>query len=129
FEHTKADKYGFIRIDQKQYSTSPRFAGQAVTAMISFDTVTILNTENDILVTHPRLYGEEKKAMVWQPYLKLMAKRPTALKYSSFYDELPQEWKRYFEDCTLEEKRKALGLLSVILKGQDFELPIQALSI
>lgn len=128
-EHTKADKYGFIRINQKQYSTSPRFAGQTVTAKISFDTITILNKENEILVTHPRLYGQEKKAMDWQPYLKLMAKRPTALKYSSFYDQLPLEWKRYFEDCTLEEKRKALGLLSVILKGQDFTLPNQALSI
>lgn len=129
FEHVKADKYGFIRVDQKQYSTSPRFAGQAVTVKISFDTVTILNTDNEILVTHPRIYGDEKRSLDWQPYLTLMAKRPTAMKYSSFYDQLPEEWKDYFEACTLEEKRNALGLLSVILKGQDFSLPTQALAI
>lgn len=129
FEHLKADKYGFIRIDRKQYSTSPRFAGQAVTAKISFDRVTILNGENEILTTHSRLYGAEKKSMNWQPYLALMAKRPTALKYSSFYDQLPDKWKRYFEDCSIEEKKKALGLLSVLLKGQDFNLPTRALAI
>lgn len=67
--------------------------------------------------------------MDWQPYLILMAKRPMALKYSSFYDDLPEPWKQYFEDCTAEEKKSALGLLSVILKGQDFTLPNEALKI
>ncbi|WP_432356963.1 IS21 family transposase [Sporosarcina sp. UB5] len=127
YVHAKADKYGFIRIDKKQYSTSPRIAGQAVTAKVSFDTVTILNDGNEVLVSHPRIYGSEKKAMNWQPYLTLMAKRPTALKYSSFYDQLPEDWKLYFEECTVEEKKNALGLLSVILKGQDFDLPTKAL--
>ncbi|MCM3080648.1 hypothetical protein M3558_16435 [Brevibacillus invocatus] len=83
FEQVKADKYGIVRIDQKQYSTSPRFAGQAVLAKISFDTISLLNEENDVIVNHPRLYGETKRSMDWQLYLTLMAKRPTALKYSS----------------------------------------------
>lgn len=127
YEHVKADKYGFIRIDRKQYSTSPRFAGQAVTAKLSFDQVTILNEKNEILITHPRLYGSERKAMNWQPYLTLMAKRPTGLKYSSFYDQLPEEWKIYFEACSLEEKKAALSLLSVLLKEQGFDQPTEAL--
>lgn len=127
YEHVKADKYGFIRIDRKQYSTSPRFAGQAVTAKLSFDQVTILNEKNEILITHPRLYGSERKAMNWQPYLTLMAKRPTALKYSSFYDQLPEEWKLYFEACSTEEKKAALSLLATLLKEQGFDLPTEAL--
>lgn len=60
FVKAKANKYGFIRIEKKQYSTSPRFSGQSVTAKLSFDTVTILNEANEIIVTHPRLYGEIK---------------------------------------------------------------------
>ncbi|EJL45577.1 IS21 family transposase [Brevibacillus humidisoli] len=129
FEQVKADKYGIVRIDQKQYSTSPRFAGQAVLAKISFDTISLLNEENEVIVRHPRLYGETKKSMDWQPYLTLMAKRPTALKYSSFYDQLPEEWKAFFGECTVEEKRNALQLLSVILKEQDFDISLQALRI
>lgn len=127
YEHVKADKYGFIRIDKKQYSTSPRYAGQAVTAKLSFDEVSILNDQNEVLTTHPRLYGSERRAMDWKPYLTLMAKRPTALKYSSFYDQLPNEWKEYIEACSLAEKKRALELLAVILKEQDFRLPTQAL--
>ncbi|WP_301109206.1 hypothetical protein [Sporosarcina sp.] len=65
--------------------------------------------------------------MNWQPYLSLMAKRPTAMKYSSFYDQLLEEWKAYIEACSLEEKKAALSLLSVLLKGQDFQLPTEAL--
>ena len=126
-ESFKADKYGFIWIDKKQYSTSPRFAGQAVTAKISFNEVTILNERNEVLITHPRLYGKDRRSMNWQPYLSLMAKRPLALKYSSFYDQLPEEWKAYMEACSLEEKKAALSLLSVLLKGQDFQLPTEAL--
>ena len=127
FEQVKADKYGFVRIDTKQYSTSPRFSGQAVLAKISFDTVELLNEENKVIVSHSRLYGETKKSMDWQPYLTLMAKRPTALKYSSFYDQLPEDWKTFFKNCTTEEKRNALQLLSVILKEQDFDISLKAL--
>lgn len=129
YEYVKADKYGFIRIDGKQYSTSPRYAKQTVTAQVSFDSVSILNDKHEILVTHTRIYGKEKKSMEWQPNLTLMAKRPMALKYSSFYDQLPKEWSNYLENCTLEEKKDALGLLSVILKDQDFNLSTKALII
>ena len=129
FVQVKADKYGIVRIDTKQYSTSPRFSGQAVLAKVSFDTVELLNEENKVIISHPRLYGDINKSMNWQPYLTLMAKRPTALKYSSFYDQLPEDWKTFFENCTTEEKRNALQLLSIILKEQDFDISVKALRI
>ena len=129
YEQVKADKYGFVRIDRKQYSTSPRFAGQTVRAKLSFDTVTLLQDDNQVIIEHSRLYGDEKKAMNWQPYLHLMAKRPTALKYSSFYEQLPEEWQSYLHDCTVEEKRNALQLLAIFMKEQDFSLSTKALGI
>lgn len=42
YEQLKADKYGLIRIDGKQYSTSPRFAGLKVMAKVSYNKVSIL---------------------------------------------------------------------------------------
>ncbi|NGP46021.1 IS21 family transposase [Bacillaceae bacterium SIJ1] len=129
FEQFKADKYGFIRTDGKQYSTSPRFAGQSVTAKISFDEVILLDEKEETIVRHPRLYGTAKKSMDWQPYLALMAKRPAALKYSSLYDQLPEAWRDFFQRCTVEEKRSAIQLLAIILKDQDFSLSIEALKI
>ncbi|WP_110927705.1 IS21 family transposase [Bacillus massiliglaciei] len=129
YETLKADKYGYIKLDLNLYSTSPRYALSKVLARISYDKVDILNDENELVVSHSRLYGQYRKSMKWQPYLNLMAKRPTALKYTSFYGQLPEEWKNYFESCTVAEKPEALRLLSVILKDHEFSAITKALVI
>ena len=120
YETLKADKYGYIKVDSNLYSTSPRYALSKVLVKISYNTVEILNDEHQLVVRHSRLYGQYRKSMKWQPYLNLMAKRPTALKYTSFYDQLPEEWRNYFQFCTVPEKSEALKLLSLILKEHDF---------
>lgn len=127
YEHLKADKYGYVKVDLNLYSTSPRYALNKVLVRISYNKVEILNDENQMIVSHSRLYGQYRKSMKWQPYLNLMAKRPTALKYTSFYEQLPQEWKNYFEECTVAEKPEALKLLSSILKEHDFSIITEAL--
>lgn len=129
YETLKADKYGYIKLDLNLYSTSPRYALSKVLVKISYDKVDILNDENQPVVNHSRLYGQYRKSMIWQPYLNLMAKRPTALKYTSFYEQLPIEWKDYFESCTVAEKPEALRLLSIILKDHDFQVITKALVI
>jgi transposase len=129
YERVKADKYGYIRVDNKLYSTSPRFAKSNVLAKIAFDTVDVLTEDYEVIVHHSRLYGKKQKSMIWQPYLNLMAKRPTAFKYTSFYEQLPPEWKTYFANCTISEKQDALRLLSVMLKDDDLKIPTQALQL
>jgi hypothetical protein len=73
------------------------------------------------------MYEKTQRSLKWQPYLTLMAKRPNALKYTSFYDQMPEEWRNYLSNCTTEEKKKALALLASLLKEHDFELATQAL--
>ncbi len=127
YEQVKADKYGYIRIDNKLYSTSPRFAKTMVLAKISYKEIEILTEDYELIIKHERLYGSKQKSMKWQPYLSLMAKRPNALKYTDFYEKMPEEWKRYFSNCTIQEKKDALQLLAVLLKEHDFEVSTQAL--
>ena len=129
YETLKADKYGYIKVDLNWYSTSPRYALKRVLVKISYNTIEILDEEHHLVVRHSRIYGQYRKSMKWQPYLNLMAKRPTALKYTSFYEQLPDEWKNYFQSCTVAEKSEALKLLSLILKEHDFSLITQALVI
>lgn len=129
YETLKADKYGYIKLDLNLYSTSPRYALSKTLVKISYNTVEILNDDHQLVVSHSRLYGQYRKSMKWQPYLNLMAKRPTALKYTSFYDQLPEEWKNYFESCLAAEKPEALRLLSMILKEHDFGVITKALVI
>lgn len=128
-ETVKADKYGYVKVDKNLYSTSPRFALSKVLIRISYNKVDILTDDHQLVVSHSRLYGQYRKSMKWQPYLKLMAKRPLALKYTSFYDQLPDEWKTYFESCTVAEKPEALRLLASVLKDHDFRKITEALKI
>jgi transposase len=128
YEEVKADKYGYVKVDNRLYSTSPRFAKCLVLARISFNKVEILTEQHELIVVHSRLYGKQKKSMEWQPYLNLMAKRPTAIKYTSFYEQMPEEWQKYLENCTVYEKQEALRLLSVLLKEHDFTYATQALN-
>ena len=127
YETVRADKYGYVRVDNRFYSSSPRFAKTEVSVRITYDRVEILTAQQEVIVHHTRLYGEQKQSMNWQPYLTLMAKRPMAIKYTSFYEQLPQKWQDYLEACTVGEKQQALRLLSVLLKDQELSVATQAL--
>lgn len=127
YQDVRADKYGMVTVDKKQYSTSPRFAKQLVRVCITYNTVNILNDRNEVVVKHSRLYGIKRKSMIWQPYLDLLSKRPRAIKYSSIYNQFPTIWSDYLNDCTEEEQKKALRLLGELLKNDDFSLLNEAL--
>ncbi|UII55923.1 hypothetical protein LS684_20270 [Cytobacillus spongiae] len=129
YETVKADKYGYIKVEKNLYSTSPRYALSKVLVRISYKTVDILTDDNQLVVSHSRLYGQYRRSMKWQPYLNLMAKRPLALKYTSFYEQLPTEWQTYFNSCTASEKPEALRLLATFLKEHDFTKVTEALTI
>lgn len=125
----KADKYGIVTLDKKQYSTTPRFSQQQVRICITYNEVLILNEHNEMIIKHPRLYGMKRKSMIWQPYLDLLSKRPRAIKYSNIYHQFPAIWTDYLKDCTVEEQKDALRLLGELLKNDDFSLLNEALKL
>ncbi|WP_425589636.1 hypothetical protein [Fictibacillus terranigra] len=45
----------------KIYSSSPRFAKQKVLAKISYNQVKLLTEDFNLIVSHERLYGEQKQ--------------------------------------------------------------------
>jgi transposase len=127
YEKVKANNYGKVNVDKKIYSTSPRFAQRNVWVKKTYNKVEILDEDYNRVVTHPRLYGHKKESMIWPPYLKLMAKRPMAIKYTSFYRQLPVDWQDYLTKCTREEKQAALRLLAELLKERDLNCATKAL--
>lgn len=112
----KADKCGIVHIDNKLYSTSPRFAQKNVVAEVTYNEVRILDETHTCIVTHSRLYGSKAKSMVWQLYLKLLSQRPRPIKYSGVYDHLPEAWSAYLKACTEEEQKAAFSLLAELMK-------------
>jgi hypothetical protein len=121
-EKAKADHYGKVSFENHLYSTSPNYAGKQVWIKATADKVFVLDERYLQIQAHPRLYGKQKESMKWIPYLDLMAKRPTALKYTSFFQKLPQTLQGYFETCQYQEKKAALAVLTKMIAHSDITI-------
>lgn len=131
-EKAKADNYGKVKFEGNSYSASPEYAGKEVWIEAGAYEVRILSEDYRPVQIHDRLYGTHQESMKWEPYLKLLSRRPTALKYSGFFKELPQSLQEYFANCDTQQKKAALGLLARMVDETDlvtarvaFELAIE----
>ena len=88
-EPRKTDNYAKVTFDNNLYSSSPKYAKENVYIKASSDKVWILNTSYEVIMEHKRLYGNGLESMNWLPYIDLMSKRPAAMKYTKFYQQLP----------------------------------------
>jgi len=125
----KTDKYGLLKFNNNTYSSSPNYVLSELWMKISYNKVTVLNDDFEEIISHKRLYGKDLKSMKWVPYLSLMSKRPTAIKYTSFYDDLPQNWRHYLDELDYTEKKEALIILREILLKHDLKLAEKVLEI
>lgn len=124
-EFAKADNYGKVKFDGRIYSTSPNMAGRQVIVKAGAYDIKILDTDHDRIIVHKRLYGEEKEIMNWIPYLELLSKRPTALKYTGLYNQLPPILKEYLDKSSYEEKKQTLRLFTKMTLAADFDTAIE----
>lgn len=127
-EPRKADNYAKVTFDNNLYSSSPKYAQENVYIKASSDKVWILNQSYEIIMEHNRLYGNGLQSMKWLPYLDLMSKRPGAMKYTTFYEELPNNWQKYLGKQNTEGKRKGLTSLYTMLQKHDMRTAESALA-
>ena len=127
-EPRKTDNYAKVTFDSNLYSTSPKYAKEEVYVKASSDKVWILNKSYEVIMEHPRLYGKGKESMNWLPYIDLMSKRPTAIKYTEFYQQLPDNWQKYLGNQNAEGKRKGLTSLYTMLQKHDMRTAEEALA-
>ena len=127
-EPRKTDNYAKVTFDNNLYSTSPKYAKEEVYIKASSDKVWILNNSYEVIMEHPRLYGKGKESMNWLPYIDLMSKRPAAMKYTEFYQQLPDNWQKYLGNQNAEGKRKGLTSLDTMLQKHDMRTAEEALA-
>lgn len=129
-KNVMADKYGKVEFETNIYSTSPAYSGKEVILKVTSDKVIAMNKEYNVIVTHDRIYGKNKESMKWYPYLEIMAKRPNAIKYTRFFNELPDIWKNYIDNQSAEDKKKSIkALMKMIEKDDEKELTKATLAI
>lgn len=127
-EPRRADNYAKVRFDNNLYSSSPRYARENVYIKASSDKVWILNEAYEVIMEHPRLYGNGQESMNWLPYIDLISKRPAAMKYTEFYQQLPDNWQKYLNKQNTEGKRKGLVSLYTMLQKHDMRTAEDALA-
>jgi transposase len=120
-EFAKADKYGKVRFDNRIYSSSPNMALRQVMIKAGAYDIEILDEECRTIACHRRLYGEQKESMYWIPYLELLSKRPTALKYTELFSQLPAGLKNHLEQCDYQNKKQSLIVFARMAADADME--------
>ena len=126
-EPRTADKYGKVSFESNLYSSSPKYAKETVYVKATSFDVTLLNKDYKVIENHQRLYGKGLESMKWLPYIELLAKRPTAIKYTEFYNNLPDNWRKYLASQDREGKRKGLNSLYSLLQRNDMRSAENAL--
>lgn len=127
YEFAKADNYGKVKFETRIYSTSPNMAGSQVIIKAGAYDLEILDCDYNLIVKHSRLYGDQKESMIWIPYLELMAKRPTALKYTGLFNQLPLTLKTFLEGSDYELKKQTLRVFARMVQDTDMERALDAL--
>lgn len=125
-QFAKADNYGKVKFETKVYSTSPNMAKKQVMIKVGAHDLEIFDNDYNLIVRHKRLYGEQKESMIWIPYLELMSKRPTALKYTGFFKQLPITLKGFLENCDYESKKQTLKTFTSMVLDSDISNAIAA---
>lgn len=112
YQLVKTDQYGMCKFQSNRYSTSGYLRSCEVFLKASANYVTILDDESKPIVRHKRLYGKNKESMIWGPYLQVLAKRPNALCYSGFFNDLPDPLKDFLAKEDLHGKKRVLQVLA-----------------
>ena len=124
----RTNAYGMAKFDANSYSTGGYLARCEVTLKVGAHTVTVFDDAMREVVTHHRLYGKGKESMFWGPYLEVLAKRPTALKYSGFYQGLPEGVQTFLSECDMPGKRKILNAVSTATRESGVEKSVSAMA-
>ena len=124
----RTNQYGMVRHKTNSYSTGGGLARQEVTLKVGAYHVTVFDGMMKEVVTHQRLYGKNKESMIWGPYLDVLAKRPMALKYSGFFQGLPQPVRVFFDECAIPGKKQILDVVAATSREVGMDQAVHAMS-
>ena len=125
-EKVKSDKYGKVNFENRKYSASPKHAQRELFVKANAFNVWILDDQYQVVQWHNRLYGKQKESMKWEPYLVLMSNRPNAIKYTGFFQQLPQTLQEYLSGCDYEQKKATLRMLKKMVANSELETAVDA---
>ena len=122
------NNWGKFTLDEGKYtySASPGHADSDVWVKLTAEHVTVMSLDQDPIVTHRRLYGdEETESMEWLPYLKYIARKPRSLRNSGIYGMMPADMREYLDKCENSDRGRILKTLSELTERTGFDSALQ----
>ena len=124
----KTDGYGRFTLEngKHEYSSAPKYALGTVNVRLGSMFVTVLDNDYREIVTHRRLYGDERQSsMEWVPYLEYVSRHPRSLKNTGIYAMMPAAMQSYLNNCDGSQKKDVLQILSELTDLTGFESAVQ----
>lgn len=127
--HTNGYGRFYLNKGLHEYSVSPKYTNTRIVVKITSSYVIPIDDNQNEIVRHKRLYGDYKQqSMKWLPYLRQLAKRPGALKYSGIYKIIPEDMRKYLNKCNKNERGKILSAIASLTEENGFENTAQAVT-
>lgn len=112
-----------------EYSVSPRHSNAVVHLRLTSKMVVVLDEDLNEIVSHRRLYGEDKQeSMDWIPYLDYISRHPRSLRNTGIFGMMPDVMQTYLSGSSVTEKGKILKTLSELTTRTGFDSAIQTVS-
>ena len=124
YMRVQTNKYGKFTLHEgkHEYSASPAYCQDEIDIALTSKEVIVFDDHNQIIVTHPRMYGEKhQKSMDWLPYLQYIAKKPRSIHNSGIYDMMPGSMQKFMDQCTNSDRGTALKTLAELTKRSGFD--------
>jgi len=130
YQTARTNKWGKFTINNGlyEYSVSPGYPETIVRLKLTSAKVIVMDHNNQVIVTHNRLYGGEGQklqSMEWLPYLRYIALKPRSLRNSGIYEMMPEQLKLYLDTCPNTERGKILRVLSELTDRTGFDSALQ----
>ncbi len=116
----KTDKYSFIRVDKKPYSTSPEYIECEMWLEIGPSEIRILNGKYELVASHIREYdGGLEPVINFDNYIETLTRKPRAFLNSPFFPTLPEVIQTQLKSLPYGElKKMLLTLVPIIREGK-----------
>lgn len=133
FDHAREEKHhvyknGHMRVDGNTYSVSPNHASEKVIVKYYANELIVYDLDYREITRHRRYFDKGGKYTHWVDFITLISRRPKALKYTEFYNLLPNVWRDYVSNLEKESLREALHFLKHCLLEKDFDFATAVVS-
>lgn len=117
-ETALANKYGEIKVDEHIYHVAPAYPHQNLFLKIRWDIIEVFDEYGEKKLTHcPRKYVQDVDNIDWISELKIYQNKPRAIEHATYLKALPDKIKEYLLPTELQERRKRIKILIVLLEN------------